>query len=256
LTVGRSLYLDNTKITSIPKSAKIEGKIYGLKKESIMKKSELKEIIREYILEIKNKPDFEEELKKAYQAYLDTKGKELEEYFSNQVVKLLDLYKSKTGKDHPLSKKVDMIAENKLSYDELKKRKNKIEKSELKQLIKECLKEVDPASGGPVDVNLDETTDIDFETNWDKSSISELLDSVGQDKIKYYSSVKGISLGDWGTVKFSCDFGNHEVLYLEFEDEKLAKQALNSFSHALSNPYEFSSRFDKMPRIIMVRITD
>jgi hypothetical protein len=49
LTVNGDLYLYNTKITTIPKSAKISGEIYGLKKESIMKKSELKGMIRECI---------------------------------------------------------------------------------------------------------------------------------------------------------------------------------------------------------------
>jgi hypothetical protein len=49
LTVGGDLGLGYTKITSIPKSAKISGEIYGLKKESIMKKEELKEIIKECI---------------------------------------------------------------------------------------------------------------------------------------------------------------------------------------------------------------
>ena len=34
-----------------------------------------------------------------------------------------------------------------------------MKKSELKQIIKECLLEVDPGSGGPVDVNLDEATE-------------------------------------------------------------------------------------------------
>jgi hypothetical protein len=48
LAVGGNLRL-NTKITSIPTSAKITGKIYGLKNENIMKKSELKEMIRECI---------------------------------------------------------------------------------------------------------------------------------------------------------------------------------------------------------------
>ena len=47
LTVGGSLYLNDTKIASIPKSAKIKGRIYGLKKESIMKKEELVQVIKE-----------------------------------------------------------------------------------------------------------------------------------------------------------------------------------------------------------------
>ncbi len=47
LTVNGSLYLYNTKITSIPKSAKIKGKIIGLKNESIMKKEELVQVIKE-----------------------------------------------------------------------------------------------------------------------------------------------------------------------------------------------------------------
>jgi hypothetical protein len=47
LTVGGSLWLYNTKITTIPKSAKIKGIIYGLKNENIMKKSELKQLIKE-----------------------------------------------------------------------------------------------------------------------------------------------------------------------------------------------------------------
>jgi len=49
LTVGRNLWLDNTKITTIPTSAKISGKIFGLKQENIMKKEELKQIIKEQI---------------------------------------------------------------------------------------------------------------------------------------------------------------------------------------------------------------
>ena len=57
LTVGGWLDLNNTPITTIPTSAKIKGNIYGLKNESIMKKSELKEVIKEYILEIWDSAD-------------------------------------------------------------------------------------------------------------------------------------------------------------------------------------------------------
>jgi hypothetical protein len=52
LTVGGWLDFSNTKITTIPASAKIKGKIYGLKNENIMKKEELKEIIISLVQEI------------------------------------------------------------------------------------------------------------------------------------------------------------------------------------------------------------
>ena len=57
LTVGGDLWLYNTKITTIPASAKISGKIYGLKQENIMKKSELKQLIKEVLNEVPEEKD-------------------------------------------------------------------------------------------------------------------------------------------------------------------------------------------------------
>lgn len=91
-------------------------------------------------------------------------------------------------------------------------------------------------------------------TSWTESAISELLDAVGQDENKMFSLTAGVSNGDWGRVKYSVV--NGAILYLQFQTPEEAHMAINSFSNSLSNPYEFSSRFDQMPTTVMVQFTD
>lgn len=91
-------------------------------------------------------------------------------------------------------------------------------------------------------------------TIWTESVISELLDAMGQDNNKMLSLTAGVSTGDWGRVKYSVVDGS--VLYLQFQTPEEAHMAFNQLSHSLSNPYEFSSRFDEMPTTVMVQFTD
>lgn len=91
-------------------------------------------------------------------------------------------------------------------------------------------------------------------TVWTESVISEFLDAMGQDSNKMLDLTTGISNGDWGKVKYSVV--NGAVLYLQFQTPEMAHMAFNSLSNSLSNPYEFSSRFDMMPTTVMVQFTD
>jgi hypothetical protein len=91
---------------------------------------------------------------------------------------------------------------------------------------------------------------------WDKTSIGEFLDLIGQDQYKFTSDTEGISSGDFGRVKFKVIAKGVEVLYLTFENENDTKSALNSLSHSVSNPYEITSRLDVMPTTIMVHFTE
>ena len=91
---------------------------------------------------------------------------------------------------------------------------------------------------------------------WDKSAISELLEAVGQDNIRYRNDSEGVSEGDYGTTKFQVVDNTKRVLYLKFQNESVAKGAFSKISSALTNPYEFSTRHDIMPNVVMVKFTE
>lgn len=96
---------------------------------------------------------------------------------------------------------------------------------------------------------------------WDKNSITELLDAMGQsDSIKFFEQTtkeagfSGFSYGDWGQVLFMTL--TIWELRLKFENSEDAARAFDALSAQLSNPYEFTSRFDVMPEVIIVRFTE
>jgi hypothetical protein len=93
---------------------------------------------------------------------------------------------------------------------------------------------------------------------WNVLSISELLDAMGQDDSLHVNEKDGLysgtSYGDWGVVTFLC-LSEYE-LRLIFETSKEAEQAFNTLSDQLSNPYEFTNRFDMMPTVVIVRFTE
>jgi len=92
-------------------------------------------------------------------------------------------------------------------------------------------------------------------TGWDKNSISEFMEIIGQDDRVDFSSdqQRGLSDGDFGRIMFDI---KNNTLYLKFETPEEAKIAQERLSNTLSNPYEFSSRFDIMPSVVMVQLTD
>ena len=118
----------------------------------------------------------------------------------------------------------------------------------IKPLTSKTPSFVDPIS------QIDENIETEEQTIWDHDNVAELLDAMGQDEVNWLLDDHGISEGDWGKVGFQK--GDSNVLYLEFENEELAKGAFNSLSAALTNPYEFSSRFDISPTEIKVTFTD
>lgn len=89
---------------------------------------------------------------------------------------------------------------------------------------------------------------------WNESTISEFLDTIGQDEIRMLDDKSGISAGDFGRVKFNIV--SEGALYLEFQTPEMAHMAFERLSSSIGNPYEFSSRFDMMPKTIMVQFTD
>lgn len=91
------------------------------------------------------------------------------------------------------------------------------------------------------------------ESNWTDNDLESLLTDMGQEYQSFTGNLNGISQGDFGRVKFSVKGG---VLYLEFPNPETAHMAFNSLSSSLSNPYEFSSRFDQMPTTVMVQMTN
>jgi len=95
---------------------------------------------------------------------------------------------------------------------------------------------------------------------WNKINIVEFLDAIGQDEIKFKEPdesdkdyIIGNSDGDFGIIGFRAREGE---LRLKFPFEPDAPVAMDRISKALSNPYEFFSRFDMMPGIIIVRFTE
>lgn len=91
------------------------------------------------------------------------------------------------------------------------------------------------------------------QSNWTSDSITEFLDTIGQNQNKMIDPNSGVSSGDFGRVKFSVQ---NNTLYLEFQTPEMAHMAINRLSDAVGNPYEFSSRFDEMPNTVMVQFTN
>lgn len=67
-----------------------------------MKKSELRQIIKEEIQNVELENKFNKFINDNYNAFLDTIGKEYEEVFSRRLFDVFKLYKEKFGKKHPL----------------------------------------------------------------------------------------------------------------------------------------------------------
>jgi len=102
-----------------------------------------------------------------------------------------------------------------------------------------------------VDANQPEQTSTG--SKWNVTEIENILEEIGQEHVKFTDQAKGISQGDFGRVRFEV---NGNTLYLTFPTSEVAHVAFNTLSDALSNPYEFSSRFDQMPNTVMVQFTD
>jgi hypothetical protein len=88
---------------------------------------------------------------------------------------------------------------------------------------------------------------------WDKISIVEFLELIGQEGIKIKNDLDGTSFGDWGQVKFFTIAEDAE-LRLVFECADDANRAWNAFTSTVSNPYAFARRDDMMPTVIMVTL--
>lgn len=67
-----------------------------------MKKSELRQIIKEEIQSVELKNKFNKFINDNYEAFLDTIGKEYEEVFSRRLFDAFEAYKEKFGEKHPL----------------------------------------------------------------------------------------------------------------------------------------------------------
>jgi hypothetical protein len=95
---------------------------------------------------------------------------------------------------------------------------------------------------------------------WNQSSIADLLSEIGQDDgIHFEGMFNGYCFGDWDKVNFFTieDLqGNPIELRLEFETHDLANTAWRKCSAALTNPYEFYTRFDALPTILMIQFTE
>lgn len=90
--------------------------------------------------------------------------------------------------------------------------------------------------------------------NWDKVSIAEFLDLIGQDEMIIKNDLNGICNGDFGQVRILCLSVNE--IRLVFDTTKEAKQAFNILSNNVGEPYFISSRFDYMPTVVIVRFTE
>lgn len=89
---------------------------------------------------------------------------------------------------------------------------------------------------------------------WDKKAINKLLEATGQDNVNYRNDLEGKSEGTYGTVKFQVvDNSTKHVLYLKFQNESVAKNALPKLSRALTEQYNFSAKPDIMPNVVMVK---
>lgn len=89
---------------------------------------------------------------------------------------------------------------------------------------------------------------------WNESELRELLDAMGQEVTKISNNVTGNSTGDWGNVAFYRT--DKKTMHLKFETPELAQQGFSALSAQLTNPYEFGSRFDIMPRVVIVQFTE
>jgi len=89
--------------------------------------------------------------------------------------------------------------------------------------------------------------------DWTSGAIIEFMDSIGQDEQRMLDRNSGYSNGDLGRIKFRVQ---NNTLYMDFQTPEIAHLAINKLSDALSNPYEFYSRFDEMPNTVMVQFTD
>lgn len=88
--------------------------------------------------------------------------------------------------------------------------------------------------------------------SWDKFSIGELLDAMGQDDYRMAANGgSGISQGDYGKVQYRTS-DSKKQLFLIFDGAQTARQAFDKLSAALTNPYEFGMRSDIQPNIIYV----
>lgn len=90
---------------------------------------------------------------------------------------------------------------------------------------------------------------------WSKISVGELLEAIGQDTVNIRDNLVGTSYGDHGRVSFFTLCDDLE-LRLVFEAHEDALAAFNAMSRELSNPYEFSSRFDVMPEVVIIQFTE
>jgi hypothetical protein len=89
--------------------------------------------------------------------------------------------------------------------------------------------------------------------DWTAGTIVEFMDSIGQDEQRMMDRNSGYSSGDYGRIKFRVQ---NNTLYMDFQTPEIAHLAINKLSDALSNPYEFYSRFDEMPNTVMVQFTN
>ena len=110
-----------------------------------------------------------------------------------------------------------------------------MKRSELKQLIKEIIRE-----------------DIYLGT-WNQELIFDLLNTMEQNAFKFFSPNKmsGVSQGKYGKVSFRS---SERILSLIFDSSVNAKTAFNDLSTRRYTPYSFSNKFDENPKVISVTI--
>lgn len=99
--------------------------------------------------------------------------------------------------------------------------------------------------------------------NWDKDSIIEFLEIIGQDNFKFKTKDSGISSGDFGKVDFSLVKkipyigGNIPALLLTFDDDdKTVEMYQIKISRQVSNPYEINYFPQEEPQNIYIAIEE
>lgn len=82
---------------------------------------------------------------------------------------------------------------------------------------------------------VNEEQDVAIQS-WDKDSIASFLDEIGQEQQNFSSDNSGISIGDFGNVKFDSDGTS---LYLHFANSEDASVAKNDFQNNSSGILNF-----------------
>jgi hypothetical protein len=95
-----------------------------------------------------------------------------------------------------------------------------------------------------------------IDDDWTIDKVHEFMDEIGQDENIGFSDEEklvGRSEGDFGKTRFELI---NQKLYITFETPQLANVAQERISAALGGVYDIGSRFDIMPKVIMVGLTE